>query len=254
MGVTYYGGENVVDLVPHSLPQIHKNKLYHSKHRQQVKEETSRGKHDLRTMGYLKTPLNPPKDFLKSRERTGTPKPKKATFKYTDERKPPVPRAKSQHKPTLNDKNFIQENAISTIRSTAKRPIPKFVDSPGGNSQELMPSGMYPKFCQKDDYGKTPDYINRRKKEMAEAQKEYDAYVQERLESGKMKRVPDAERARILEGLKTNWNLLHHQFQGLSVITDTIPKRNRKEMLEREMDILDKDIKQIEAHPILYIS
>ena len=39
-----------------------------------------------------------------------------------------------------------------------------------------------------------------------------------------------------------------------SVITDTIPKRNRKEMLEREMDILDKDIKQIEAHPILYIS
>ncbi|CBY18639.1 unnamed protein product [Oikopleura dioica] len=69
-----------------------------------------------------------------------------------------------------------------------------------------------------------------------------------------MKRVPDAERARILEGLKTNWNLLHHQFQGLSVITDTIPKRNRKEMLEREMDILDKDIKQIEAHPILYIS
>lgn len=33
MGVTYYGGENVVDLVPHSLPQIHKNKLYHSKHR-----------------------------------------------------------------------------------------------------------------------------------------------------------------------------------------------------------------------------
>ena len=82
-----------------------------------------------------------------------------------------------------------------------------------------------------------------------------------------MKRVPDAERTRILEGLKTNWNLLHHQYQGLrleiiddrgnndsSVITDTIPKRNRKEMLEREMDILDKDIKQIEAHPILYIS
>ena len=86
-----------------------------------------------------------------------------------------------------------------------------------------------------------------------------------------MKRVPDAERAKILEGLKTNWKLLHHQYQGLryvnqlrngdlstacnlSVITDTIPKRNRKEMLEREMDILDKDIKQIEAHPILYIS
>ena len=33
-------------------------------------------------------------------------------------------------------------------------------------------------FSQKDDYGRTPEYINRRKKEMAEAQKEYDAYVQ----------------------------------------------------------------------------
>ena len=54
-----------------------------------------------------------------------------------------------------------------------------------------MASGMYPKvrfifkqaliffkFSQKDDYGRTPEYINRRKKEMAEAQKEYDAYVQ----------------------------------------------------------------------------
>ena len=51
--------------------------------RQQVKEESSRGKHDLRTMGYLKTPLNPPKDFLKSRERTGTPKQKAQTFKYS---------------------------------------------------------------------------------------------------------------------------------------------------------------------------
>lgn len=34
---------------------------------------------------------------------------------------------------------------------------------------------------------------------------------------------------------------------------DTQPKRNRKEQLEREMAAIEKDIKMIEAHPVIYI-
>ena len=35
------------------------------------------------------------------------------------------------------------------------------------------------------------------------------------MRQGSMKRMPDQERQQILSGLKTNWEILHHQFQGL---------------------------------------
>ena len=58
----------------------------------------------------------------------------------------------------------------------------------------------------------------------------------------------------LLAGLKANWEDLHHQYQGLSVITDTAPKKARKERMEAEMKQLEKDIEMIERHQRLYIS
>lgn len=34
---------------------------------------------------------------------------------------------------------------------------------------------------------------------------------------------------------------------------DTQPKRTRKEAIEKEMASLERDIKMIEAHPVIYI-
>ena len=39
------------------------------------------------------------------------------------------------------------------------------------------------------------------------------------MRQGSMKRMPDQERQNILSGLKTNWEILHHQFQGLRLVT-----------------------------------
>lgn len=61
-------------------------------------------------------------------------------------------------------------------------------------------------------------------------------------------------REALLAGLKANWEDLHHQYQGLSVITDTAPKKARKERMEAEMKQLEKDIELIERHRRLYIS
>lgn len=61
-------------------------------------------------------------------------------------------------------------------------------------------------------------------------------------------------REALLAGLKANWEDLHHQYQGLSVITDTAPKKARKERMEAEMKQLEKDIELIERHQRLYIS
>ncbi len=44
------------------------------------------------------------------------------------------------------------------------------------------------------DYGQSPPYLERRKKEMAEAQAEYDRYVEESMRQGQMEQVPGQER------------------------------------------------------------
>ena len=61
-------------------------------------------------------------------------------------------------------------------------------------------------------------------------------------------------RQNIISGLKANWEEIHHQYQGLSVVTDTAPKKNRKERMEAEMDQLEKDIDLLEKHSKIYIT
>ncbi len=43
-------------------------------------------------------------------------------------------------------------------------------------------------------------------------------------------------------------------FQGLSVVTDTVPKKSRKERMEAEMKQLERDIETIEKHATIYIA
>ena len=104
------------------------------------------------------------------------------------------------------------------------------------------------------DFGKTPEYLSRRKDEMRKAQEEYDAYVAEHFRRGAMRKLTEEERNEILGGLKANWEYLHHEYQGLSVVTDTAPKKNRKERMEAEMKQLERDIETIEKHRVIYIS
>lgn len=61
------------------------------------------------------------------------------------------------------------------------------------------------------------------------------------------------DRKEILDGLKGNWEKLHREYQGLSVITDTPAKKARKERMESEMKQLEKDIELIERHPLIYV-
>lgn len=61
-------------------------------------------------------------------------------------------------------------------------------------------------------------------------------------------------RQSIIDGLKANWEELHHQYQGLSVVTDTAPKKARKESLEAQMKQLERDIETMEKHKVIYIA
>ena len=104
------------------------------------------------------------------------------------------------------------------------------------------------------DFGETPEYVEKRKEEMRRAQQEYDQYVADHFRKGAMQQLNESERNEILDGLKSNWEILHHEYQGLSVVTDTAPKKNRKERMEAEMKQLERDIEQVEKHGVIYIA
>lgn len=89
---------------------------------------------------------------------------------------------------------------------------------------------------------------------MQKAQEEYNAYIAEHFRRGAMQQLSESERQGILAGLKKNWEEIHDQYQGLSVVTDTAPKKNRKERMEAEMKQLERDIESIERHKVIYIA
>ncbi|CAH1237787.1 ENKUR [Branchiostoma lanceolatum] len=274
MSMAYYGRppppeESIYNLIPREeikpskparfvegKPGIIKNAGYTSKFKGTVKTELKKDKAPAKTMGPAKVDVSPPKQFLKKHQKE--PKlPPKQEFHYPDEdsRRPAVPR--KEEKPLMGlqtNKNFITTNAVENIMSVPKKPVAKYVDTPKGATFNLDPSGLNPKYVQKKDYGKTPEYLNRRKEEVQRAQEEYEAYVREHFRRGAMKSLSEAERQMMLDGLKDNWELLHHQYQGLSVVTDTAPKKARKERMEAEMKQLERDIEAIQKHKTIYVA
>ncbi|KAK6299822.1 hypothetical protein J4Q44_G00298550 [Coregonus suidteri] len=100
-----------------------------------------------------------------------------------------------------------------------RKPQPIYADTKTGNKQLLENSGLVPKYIKKNDFGKTPEYLQQR-----------------------------------AEGMKKNWGELHHQYQELSVVMDTTPKKYCKERLELEMKQLERDIDLIERYKTIYIA
>ena len=58
----------------------------------------------------------------------------------------------------------------------------------------------------------------------------------------------------MLYGLKQNWEMAHHDYQGLSLVTDTEHKRQKKERLEGLMKQLERDIDVLEKHNVIYVA
>ena len=57
----------------------------------------------------------------------------------------------------------------------------------------------------------------------------------------------------LIQGLKKNWDKLQHEYQGLSIVTDTLSKRAHKEQLEEAMKQLEKDINLFERFKTIYV-
>lgn len=246
--------ESIYNLIPREQYAVPKGSRHVSKFKGNVRADETKNKGEYRTMGPAKVTTKAPNDFLKKHEKEPQI-PEKKRFEYGDNRRPAVP--KKDDKPIMGlktNKDFITQNAVENIMAVPKKIEKNFADTRKGDKQPLEPSGLEPKYVNKKDFGETPQYLARRKEEMERSQQEYDAYVQEHFRRGAMKQLSESERHEILNGLKSNWQLLQHEYQGLSVVTDTAPKKNRKERMEAEMKQLERDIEHIEKHRSIYVA
>lgn len=247
------GIESVYNLIPVEHIKKKKPPRHQSKFRETVRVEEKQGRYGNKTLGPAQLRPEVPDKFLKKYSNPRLPTPKKFNYPDANNRKPDIPK-----EPPLmgiqSKKNFITTNAVENIMSNAKKPVPKYVDTAKGKTNLLEPSGLVPKYLKKQDFGEVPMYIKKRNAEVKEAQREYDEYVRERMKQGAMKQLTDAERDEMIDGMKQNWEDIHHTYQNLSVVTDTISKRHRKERLEAQMKQLERDIDLIERHKIIYIS
>ncbi|XP_033126896.1 enkurin-like [Anneissia japonica] len=248
--------ESIYNLIPQEEIRPPKKAMYQSQFRSKVKEEKKTNKSPNRTMGPAKVDLHQTSEFLK--KRSGEPKlPASEPFKYADDerKRPPVPKA--NEKPLMglkSNKDFVKTNAVENIMSVPRKPAANFADTVHGSTHPLEPSGLVPVYTSKKNFGKVPEYLTKRNEEVRRAQEEYDDYIREHYRRGAMKNLSESERQSIIDGLKKNWEGIHHQYQGLSMVTDTAPKKARKERLEAEMKQLERDIELLEKHNVIYIS
>lgn len=200
-------------------------------------------------MGRATVNTHDPNEFLRRTKRDElTTCEESKSFKYTDRNKAPLPDFKNiEYKPSVSSKDFIKkvsdrfnqvnyvQNAINVIKSSAKKGEPKFVDTVGGNSSPLKPSGLVPnvsasklseskwklQYVNKNNYGKVPKYLIKRQESDKQQLSEYQRHVAQAYEENAVKQMSQEERNQLISGLKANWEELHHQYQGLSVVTDT---------------------------------
>lgn len=132
-------------------------------------------------------------------------------------------------------KNFVRANAVAVITAEAKKPVSRDVN-----------------YLEKKDFGRTPEYLNKVKDEIA-AERSYirSVLVAEREEEmkaqPKMRLLPEEERLSLLGGLKAKWEAVNKEYQTCThiVTLDTIGKVRRKEQYEMQLHQLERSIEKL---------
>merc|ERR1719324_524284 len=169
-----------------------------------------------RTMGTVPgTVKNEPSNFMTKGTRSGKvatlseikrtqPDALKPTQLKT-KHKPGVPKADTE--PVMNlvsSKNFIVANAVETILAAPKKVQDGAKD-----------------YLRKEDYGKTPAYLQHIKKDI---QAEYD-YIrqlqqqQDEMNAPQVRPLDENERQELIEGLKLKWEQVNTEYQATTHIT-----------------------------------
>jgi len=111
-----------------------------------------------------------------------------------------------------------------------------------------------PDYLKKEDYGKVPAYLKEIATELGREKEMLRQFVENTYADGTNKddtleELSATERVSLLASLKTRWEELNGEYQKTAhlVELDTLRKKKRKEELEKELDIIEKDIFKLET-------
>ncbi|CAG9136881.1 unnamed protein product [Plutella xylostella] len=242
--------EVIYTILKQPPPPQRKTPRYQSK----LEKELKATKIPKRTgaLGFAETPLNPPDKFLKKGE--GVPPPRKqATHKCVPSKNlPPVfKRSDMKSPPEKPTVNFKVLNIKKAIKSKPKPIVPRLVDTRNGHTKSIKGSGEVPEMCLRRGFGQLPTYLAkrvRRQHRRLQAKKD-----EEDNRESLCKLVADEERQKLLDDLKANWAIMQKAFLQLPMLTDTIPKINKKAKMEQDLKQLEKDIALVENNPYIYV-
>lgn len=231
-----------------------------------------------RTMGCANVPLDPPCAFLRKHQGVKWRRenlhvcPKGGNM-------PPLPPIGKKPKKAEMVPNFILRN-IRCARHTVKcPPPPRIVDTPVGDRQNLLNSGLVPQFVCRKDFGAVPVYLTKTKKMLQKAHdicckenarlRELCAGIKSPIKSAfaaspdgmppqpempGMRIMDQQERNEILVGLRAHLNEMTKTYQSMPLLIDSESKRQRKGKLENELRQIEQDILLLETSPIIYVS
>jgi len=153
--------------------------------------------------------------------------------------RPDVP--KNEDTPVMNlvsSKNFVVANAVEAILAAPKK------GSDGARD-----------YLSKQDFGKTPKYLNKVKADI-EDEKSYIQNLmqqQEEAERSMVRPMSEDERQSLITGLKTNWETVNKDYQAMTHLTklDTVGKIRRKEQMEAKLTQIEKDIERLSKKNII---
>lgn len=106
------------------------------------------------------------------------------------------------------------------------------------------------KYVEKKDYGKTPQYLEKIKKEIDE---EYNLVKEMQQQEEEMKEkekyaISDDEKKQLIDALKKKWEVLHHEYEEIITRVSKVNPlglKTQKEGLEKEMEQIEKDIEKL---------
>lgn len=206
--------ENIFDIDKEDLREKHKQFKYATKYHHMVQKEaksrhvvnlsehrkllTSSAKNHHQTMGYARTPLNPPCKFLRKHqgiqwqrlnEHVCPPKrpvPQVPRMGQCKPEKPPTPKEDPKNTPEKGDlngdergnctsesghtkhlKDFVTLNNNELKSAPARQRPPRYVDTPQGDVHDLLGSGLVPRYMCSKNFARVPCYIAARKKQLA---------------------------------------------------------------------------------------
>lgn len=184
----------------------------------------------------------PPRSISPISSSNKSPK-KGQPFKYEDKVKGPVP--KKDEKPVMGirtTKNFVTANAVEAILQ-----VPRVIEQGELN------------YFKKEDFGKIPAYLVGVKEEIRRENEMISKYVKEQMgeieeEPEQFEELTDEERNELICALKEKWANVNANYQKIThlVQLDTTGQIRRKETLEKELDVIEKDIEKLQKPgPIL---